>query len=228
MRQHAFSFVEDMEAADVKDAKPLTKAADGMSVVRSSSLPKVEYDFPADLARWSKIALVGEAPGAEEVRQGHPFVGRSGQLLGKVLEQAEIDRRACLVANVFRFQPPGNKVDHFFVSRRAAAGQGGGIAEEWGKFGSAFCRAEFGGEIGHLRDTLTQLAPRVIISLGRTPLWALTGANGLMDKLGKPLDCRLAPGIPVIPTFHPSFILRGNWSRQEEWLAHLRAAAGKR
>ncbi len=190
--------------------------------------PLVDYDFPVDLKNWNGIALVGEAPGAEEVKLGHPFVGRSGQLLDKILEKAGIERRRCLVANVFRFQPPGNKVDHFFISRRAAKLQNTGIAEEFGQFGSAFCRAEFAPEIEHLAATLKKLHAKtpkmIVVALGRTPLWALTGEGSLLSKVGKPLLCRLVPELQVIPTFHPSFILRGNWGLQDEWLGHFEAA----
>ena len=187
--------------------------------------PLVDYDMPADKKNWTGIALVGEAPGADEVRLGHPFVGRSGQLLDKMLAQAGIERRNSFVGNAFRFQPPGNKVEHFFISRRAAQAAKLPIAEEWGAFGSAYCRGEFGGEIENLRATLAALKPKIILALGRTALWALTGENGLLEKLGKALPCRLVPGVMVIPTFHPSFILRGNWARQDEWLSHLSAAA---
>jgi uracil-DNA glycosylase len=194
----------------------------------SPALPKVEYDFPSAPEGWNGIALVGEAPGAEEVRLGHPFVGRSGQLLDKILEKADITRRRCLVTNVFRFQPPGNKVDHFFISRRAAKQQGIEIAENLGQFGSAYCRGEFAGEIGHLAATFRKMKKAhpnmVIVALGRTPLWALTGENELLKKIGKPLPCRLLEGVEVIPTFHPSFILRGNWGRQDEWLGHFLTA----
>jgi len=191
--------------------------------------PQINYDFPAPGTAPNHLVLVGEAPGAEEVRLGHPFVGRSGQLLDKILAQAGIERKACLIANVFRFQPPGNKVDHFFISRRAAQREGIGIAEEYGPFGSAFCRADFTGEIEHLRETLGAYHKKcggkiVIVALGRTPMWALTGENGLLEKIGKPLPCRLVPGVTVIPTFHPSFILRGNWGRQDEWMGHFVAA----
>jgi DNA polymerase len=186
----------------------------------------IAYDAPQDLKHWSGMVLVGEAPGAEEVRQGHPFVGRSGQLLDKILEKAEIVRRECLIANVFRFQPPGNKVDHFFISRRAAKEQNIAIAEQFGQFGSAWCRGEFAPEIAHLQETLEKIKPKIIVSLGRTPLWALTGENGLMGRIGKHLPCRLMPSVQVIPTYHPSFILRGNWGLQDGWLSHFLAAKG--
>ncbi|MDD4616530.1 MAG: uracil-DNA glycosylase [Alphaproteobacteria bacterium] len=188
-------------------------------------LPFADYAFPA--AAWNGLVLVGEAPGAEEARLGKPFVGRSGQLLDKMLEQAGIKREETLIANVFRFQPPGNKVSHFFSSKRAADAGGYRIADKLGKFGSAYCREEFAREIDHLRNVLNQKKPDVVMALGRTPLWALTGENGLMEKAGKPLPCRLLPQIEVIPTYHPSFILRGNWKLQDEWLKHFHLAHKK-
>jgi uracil-DNA glycosylase len=197
------------------------------STANAKPLPKVGYDYPADIKDWSGLALIGEAPGAEEARLGHPFVGRSGQLLDKMLVQAGIDRRRCFVGNVFRFQPPGNKVDHFFISRRAAAAQNLPIAEAYGQFGSAWCRGDYAVEIDALRDALIQLKPCMIMALGRTPTWALTGMNGLLDKVGKALDCRLLPGTPVMPTYHPSFIMRGNWGLQDQWLQHFLAAKEK-
>jgi DNA polymerase len=190
-------------------------------------LPQVDYDFPAN-GTWNGLVLVGEAPGKEEVRQGHPFVGRSGQLLNDLLAEAGIDRARCLVANVFRLQPPGNKVDHFFISRRQARLQDIALAEDYGAFGSAWCRAEYAQEIGHLRSTLRNLAQgrsTMILALGRTPFWALTGENGLLSNIGKRFDCRLLPEATVIPTFHPSFILRGNWAKRPEWLKHALSAA---
>jgi uracil-DNA glycosylase len=184
----------------------------------------ISYDFPRDRQNWSGIALIGEAPGTEEVKLGRPFVGRSGQLLDKILEKAGILRRDCLIANVFRFQPPNNKVGHFFVSRRAAKMEAIAIAEEYGRFGSAWCRKEFAGEIENLRITLEKMAPTIIVALGRTPLWALTGENGLISKVGAPLPCRLVPKTHVIPAYHPSYILRGNWGLQENWLSHFLTA----
>jgi len=186
-----------------------------------------DYAYPSSPKGWNKLVLVGEAPGAEEARLGRPFVGRSGQLLDKMLQQAGIERECCLIANVFRYQPPANKIDHFFASRRAAATGGFAIDENLGKFGSFYCRAEFAGEIAHLSKILTEQKPSCIIALGRTPLWALTGENGLLDKVGKQLPGRLFSGAPVLPTYHPSFILRGNWKLQDQWLSHFQAAKAK-
>jgi uracil-DNA glycosylase len=212
----------------------------------SPALPKVEYGIPADGEPWNRFVLVGEAPGAEEVRRGHPFVGRSGQLLDKILDQATIVRKHCVVTNVFRYQPPGNKVDYFFTSRREAKEQQIPIAEAYGDFGGKWCRTAFAGEIENLYATIKRLsnlsppnapqnlnakrpilapsAPIIIMALGRTSLWALTGENGLLDKVGRALSCRFLPNVKVIPTFHPSFILRGNWKLQTAWLEHFLTA----
>lgn len=184
-------------------------------------LPKVNYDQPPSPASWNGMVLVGEAPGKDEVRLGHPFVGRSGQLLNDVLKESGIERSQCVVANVFRYQPPGNKVDHFFISKRAAKTQRLSIAEDLGRFGSAWCLEQYREEINALAAVLHTWKPAVIVALGRTPLWALTGQNGLLNLVGCFLDCRLTPEARVLPTFHPSYILRGNWDKRSEWKRHF-------
>ncbi len=203
---------------------------DGKVAAAASNLPFVDYMPPRDPMDWNGLVLVGEAPGKEEVRLGKPFVGRSGQLLNEILGEAGIDRSRCLVANVFRYQPPGNKVDHFFASQRAAAQKGKDIDTNLGRFGSQWCLSSFASEIKHLKLTLESYKKNgtcrmILVALGRTPFWALTGENGLLTKTGQRFDCRLLPETAVIPTFHPSFILRGNWGKRPEWLSHFIAAA---
>ena len=184
--------------------------------------PMAAYASPR--AAWNRVLIVGEAPGAEEIRQNQPFVGRSGQLLDKALTEAGIDRAACFVANVFRYQPPGNKVDHFFASRRAAQQAGEALAEELGKLGGKFCRARYADEIAHLQATIVAQRPAVLLAVGRTPLWALTGADGITAHAGQTLPCRFITALPVVVTYHPSYILRGNWRLMPEWVAHMRQA----
>ena len=70
-------------------------------------------------------------------------------------------------------------------------------------------RGEFAQDIHHLTDTLKKLKPKIIVSLGRTPLWALTGLNGITAVRGQVLANRLGDA-PVIATFHPSFVARQN------------------
>ena len=177
--------------------------------VSNDALPFVDYQFPATNGGKGLIALVGEAPGADEVRLQRPFSGRSGQLLDRTLEAAGIDREACLVANAFRLRPPGNKIAHFFASRRRAASLGEPMAEQWGKLGAEYCLARFAGELDALSDTLRHWKPAIVVALGRIPLWALTGQNGITALRGKALPGRIGPA-PVIATFHPSYVARQN------------------
>ncbi len=193
-----------------------------------TELPFVDYQYPKTPPGGVRLALVGEAPGAEEARQGRPFVGRSGRLLDDTLEQAGIERSQCLVANVFRRQPPGNKVGHFFASRSRARKDGTPIDERWGAFGTSdWVLAAHSGDIGHLQTTLADFRPSVIVALGRTPTWALTGENGIMRLRGRVLPCRLVEGVEVVPTYHPSFILRGQLAEQPTFLADLRLAVAR-
>jgi uracil-DNA glycosylase len=176
--------------------------------VPTEILPFANYSYPAD-GKPPLLALIGEAPGADEIKLGRPFVGRAGQLLDRVLQQVGIDRDRCLIANVFRYRPPDNNVGHFFSSRRRAVAEGEPLAEHWGKLGADFCKARYATEIEALGQALTEAAPPVIVALGRTPLWALTGRNGITAMRGRVLQNRLSPA-PVIATFHPSFVMRQN------------------
>src|SRR5579859_929049 len=175
----------------------------------SAPLPFVDYQYPAAGCPGPLIALVGEAPGADEVKLGRPFVGRAGQLLDRALAASGITRDHCLVANVFRLRPPDNKVGHFFASRRRAAQEGERLSESWGKMGAEFCRARYAAELDALAEAFARTKPAVIVALGRTPLWALTGLNGISALRGQALPNRMGTA-PVIATFHPSFVMRQN------------------
>ena len=65
------------------------------------------------------IMLVGEAPGEQEVAQGAPFVGASGQELSRMLQEAGIMRSACFITNVVRIRPPGNDIGAFIAQRKS-------------------------------------------------------------------------------------------------------------
>jgi DNA polymerase len=151
--------------------------------------------------------LVGEAPGADEVKQGRPFCGRAGKLLDKNLQAIGVDRDTLLVANVFRNRPPDNKVGEFFASRKKAAAAGEILDESLGKFGAEYVLARWRSEIDHLLQTIEQLQPRAVVALGRVPMWALTGQNGLTALRGQKLAVR-GSTVPVIATYHPSYLAR--------------------
>ena len=127
------------------------------------------------------LMLVGEAPGKDEDLAGEPFVGRSGQLLDRLLaEELSIDRSGCYIANVVKCRPPGNR-DPLPVEVET-------------------CR--------HFLESQVQLvAPKVIVSLGNFATRTLLGVtDGVTTLRGRSYPYR---GIVLVPTFHPAYALRG-------------------
>lgn len=212
-----------MQAADMRNTSTLKQPILDEHLF-TEEWPFVDYQYPAKKSSGGLLVIVGEAPGANEVKLGRPFVGRSGQLLEKNLQAVGIERAAILVANVFRYQPPKNKVDHFFSSLRKSKESGAAVDESLGRFASKYVLKKYAEEIRHLGKILRQEKPKAIITLGRTPLWALTGLEGILSIRGKIQDCRLTPGIPVIPTYHPSYIIRGNWNCESILAGDLKTA----
>jgi DNA polymerase len=137
--------------------------------------------------------FVGEAPGAEEDRQGLPFVGRSGQLLDRLLlEELGITRDACFIANTLRCRPPGNRDPR---------------PEE-----TEACRP-------WLEQTIDLVDPRVMVTLGNFASKLLLGTSTGVTKLrGREHSYR---GRPLIPTFHPAAVLRGGGEAMAQMRADL-------
>lgn len=147
----------------------------------------------------ARLLLVGEAPGAEEDRTGQPFVGRSGQLLDRLLAQAGLDRAAVAVLNVLKCRPPGNR-----SPRRAEV---------------ARCR-------GWLDRQVDLVDPGAVVTLGGTAAtWALgRGATIGALRAGQ----HAVRGRPLLVTYHPSAALRGgpDGPVARAMAADLRRAAG--
>jgi Uracil-DNA glycosylase len=149
-----------------------------------------------------KIALVGEAPGETEALEGKPFIGSSGRLLDGMLRAAGIDRSQCLVTNVFTQRPPGNQVGYFF-------GKTGDVRKDLPPFQKhGFLQGRWSSELERLADELKRFEPNVVVALGATPLWALCERNGITAFRGTVMASTLVPGLKVIPTFHPAYIMR--------------------
>jgi DNA polymerase len=127
------------------------------------------------------LMFVGEGPGAEEDRQGLPFVGRSGQLLDRLmLEELGITRDRCYIANVVLCRPPGNR-DPLPDEIEAC---------------SPF-----------LEGKLELIGPKVVVTLGNFATRTLLGTTEGVTRLrGKSYEFR---GGHLVPTFHPSAALRG-------------------
>ncbi len=136
-------------------------------------------DWPS--ASPCKIAFVGEAPGADEVAEGRPFVGPAGRVFNVILRSANIDRSTCLVTNLFDEKAPDNDVGPWLrdPSRLAAASE-------------------------RLAGELARARPNVIVPLGGSALWAFIARMKISDFRGAVTKAaRIAPGAKLLPTFHP-------------------------
>ena len=126
------------------------------------------------------ILFVGEGPGAEEDKRGLPFVGRAGELLTRMIERGMgIPRSQVYICNIVKCRPPQN--------REPAPNE------------IAACRP-------FLDEQIDAVAPKVIVTLGRPATGVLLGRDVSITRVrGVWHDYR---GTPVMPTFHPAFILR--------------------
>jgi DNA polymerase len=149
--------------------------------------------------------IIGEAPGAEEVMRGIPFIGASGQELDRMLKEAGIMRSECFVTNVCRVRPPGNDINLFIAkAKKDRTEEHVQIRNKW----VLPCIAE---GIEKLKQEITMCRPNVIIALGNLSLWALTGNWGVVSWRGSELEADLPLSLEyrpkVIPTYHPAAVL---------------------
>lgn len=170
--------------------------------------------------RDARIALVGEAWGEQEALSGLPFVGSSGQELTRMLRQAGISRSACFLTNTFNLRPQENKIENLCVSKAALPAGYNAPPMSLGKY----IAPEYLPHIERLRAELSAVRPNIIITLGNTPLWALTGSSGINKVRGTISDNTLLPGIKILPTYHPAYILR-DWASRPIAVADLQKAA---
>jgi uracil-DNA glycosylase family protein len=146
--------------------------------------------------RSAEVMLVGEQPGDQEDRQGHPFVGPAGQLLDAGLEQAGIDRNRVFITNA---------VKHFkFVvierGRRLHKKPGAGEVRACNPW---------------LQEEIRLVKPRVIVALGATAAQALLGKQfRVTQDRGRPIPSEFADAI--VATVHPSAVLRAPADAREE------------
>ena len=142
------------------------------------------------------LMFVGEAPGAGEDIQGIPFVGRAGQLLTKMIQAINLERDQVYIANVIKCRPPGNRNPE---------------PDE-----IASCEP-------FLFQQIDAVRPRVIVALGSFAAKTLLRTEESISRLrGRVYDFR---GAKLIPTFHPSFLLRSPDRKRDAWDDLKRARA---
>ena len=139
----------------------------------------------------ANLIIVGEAPGEDEDLQGRPFVGRSGQLLDRILESVGLHRDDIYITNIVKYRPPGNrnpKPDEIAASEPL------------------------------LIEQIKLIRPQIIATLGNVPTQYFAGTKeGITKTRGNWFEWN---GIRVMPLFHPAYLLR-NPSRERnspKWL----------
>lgn len=163
--------------------------------------------IPEPVTPRKKILILGEAWGTEEARVGMPFVGASGNELSRMLEEAEIDRSSCHLTNVFNLQPPGSNDITNLCTIKALSNV---PMPELSK--GAYLQDQYFSEVERCWHEIAEVKPNLVIALGNTALWALTGTYGIKALRGTVTEATLGPaGLKVLPTFHPAAILR-DWS----------------
>ena len=137
----------------------------------------------------ARLVFVGEAPGADEDLQGEPFVGKAGQLLTRIIEAIKLKRSEVYIANVVKCWPPGNRDPQDDEIQTC---------------------------IPFLKKQLKVIQPRIICTLGRYSTQALLETReGITALRGRFHE--LQNGIKVMPTYHPSFLLRYPEKKREVW-----------
>lgn len=181
----------------------------------------------------AKIMIVGEAPGPDEITG--PFQGRSGQELGRMLNDAGILESECFITNVLRFQPPSGywkdkewvssqKQEHRFNEEfYATTKKGIGQSQGWNfdSKSNLWCSPIATTHIEHLWAEVRAVRPNVIIALGGLALRVLTGEGPITSWRGSVLAALDAK--KVVPTLHPAAIVR-MWSYRAVAVEDLRRA----
>jgi DNA polymerase len=136
----------------------------------------------------AEIMFIGEAPGADEDAQGIPFVGRAGQLLTKIIEAMGCRREDVYIANIIKCRPPENRPPE---------------------------PDEVANCLPYVLSQIELIKPKVIVALGATALRALLDVQlGITKMRGHWYTFR---DIPIMPTFHPAYLLRNPPAKREVW-----------
>lgn len=146
----------------------------------------------------ANLMFIGEAPGAEEDEQGEPFVGKAGQLLTKIIQTMGLSRETVFIANILKCRPD-------------TPGQSYGNRPPTPK--------EIENCLPYLHAQIDLIKPKIIVALGATSVDGLFGkvpGMGITKMRGHWREYR---GIPVMPTYHPSYLLRPNPNnvKREVW-----------
>lgn len=136
----------------------------------------------------AKIMMIGEGPGADEDKQGIPFVGKAGQLMNKAFEGLGINRTEIYITNIVKCRPPQNRVPEDDEAKAC---------------------------LNYLRNQVILVNPKIIVLLGSTALKNILGKEyGITSTRGNWIEKK---GILYMPTWHPAALLRDESKKIEFW-----------
>lgn len=139
----------------------------------------------------AELMFVGEAPGADEDASGRPFVGRAGQLLTKMIEAIDLKREDVYIANTLKSRPPGNRNPEPDETKAC---------------------------IPFAFRQIAAIRPKLIVTLGNPATQGLLETKvGITRIRGTFQDYPRIPGVKVLPTFHPAYLLRSPDKKREAW-----------
>ena len=141
----------------------------------------------------AKIMIVGEGPGANEDKEGVPFVGRAGQLLDKMLESINLDRKNVYITNVVNYRPPENRRPSDIEIKKY---------------------------LPYLIKHIEIIKPKIILLLGSTALNAIIGNEVVISKArGKWIEKKIGTHlVSIISSFHPAFLMRQPEQKKMTWI----------
>jgi len=134
--------------------------------------------------------IIGEAPGAEEDRQGEPFVGRAGQLLNAILRAVGLRREQVFIANILKCRPPQNRDPKSEEVERC---------------------------MPYLHRQVELVRPKLIVALGRVAAQNLLDSTEAIGRLRGRVHAFGPAAIPVIVTYHPAYLLRSPLEKRKVW-----------
>jgi uracil-DNA glycosylase family 4 len=152
-----------------------------------STRTQTVFGVGSQTARWM---FIGEAPGAEEDRQGEPFVGRAGQLLNAMLLAIGLPRETVFIANILKCRPPGNRDP---------------------------APSEVSRCLPYLSNQIALLKPKIILAVGRIAAQNLLATDAPLARLRGKLHTFGAANTPLVITYHPAYLLRSPADKRKAW-----------
>mgnify|MGYP001431675580 CR=1 FL=1 len=174
--------------------KLLKKLAENINSIKNCQLKKnATNQVFGDGNLNSKIMIIGEGPGANEDKEGIPFVGRAGQLLDKMLESINLNRKNVYITNVVNYRPPENRKP---------------TDEEIKRY------------LPYLTRHIEIISPKILVLLGSTALNTIIGNEIVISKArGKWVEKKIGnTKLLIIASFHPAFLMRQPDQKKMSWI----------